>query len=65
MEKPGNWFAIAKMPEKHLKEKEILSKATCIFTQKVTLQLEFSFFAGADQPLGFFGCAISAPNGLI
>ena len=26
MEKPGNWFAKAKICEKHLKEKQILSK---------------------------------------
>ena len=26
MEKPGNWFAIAKICEKHRKEKDILSK---------------------------------------
>ena len=31
-EKPGNVFAIAKMREKHQKEKESLSKTTCILT---------------------------------
>ena len=32
MEKPGNGFAIAKVCEKHQKEKEIKSKTNCIFT---------------------------------
>ena len=47
MKKPGNWFAIVKICEKHPSEKEILSKATRIFTYNVTLQLQFLVSAGA------------------
>ena len=65
LEKPGNGFAIAKMCEEHMKKKENLSKATCIFTENVTHQLEFSDSAGASQPPGFSVYGISAPNGLI
>ena len=32
IEEPGTWFAVAKISEKGLKEKEILGKTTCIFT---------------------------------
>ena len=31
MEKPSNWFAIAEIRKKRLKNKEILSKTICIF----------------------------------
>ena len=50
MEKSDNWFAIAKVCEKHLEEKEILSKTACIFTFNTILRLEFSVYASAKQP---------------
>ena len=39
MEKSGNWFAVAKMCEMHLKEKEILSKITA-YLLKMSLSTE-------------------------
>ena len=33
MEKPGHWFAIAKMWEKHLKRKEILRKGPNLYLE--------------------------------
>ena len=64
MEKQGNWFAVVEMCEKHLKEKEILTKETCIFSKTVTVWLKFSVSAGANQPPGFFVWRITTPNGL-
>ena len=65
MEKQSDWFTIAKMCKQRLKKEEILSKMTCVFAENVTLRLEFSVSAGANQPHGFSICGISAPNGLI
>ena len=61
----GNRFAIAKLYEKYLNEKEILSKLACIFTKNVILLLELSVSACTNQPTSFSACGISAPNELI
>ena len=53
------------MREKLLEKEEILSKTTHIFTRTVTLQLEFSVSAGANQPPCFSVCGKLAPNWLI
>ena len=45
MEKPGNWFAIAKMWEKHLKKKDILRKGP---TSLLRFYWFFSVFACAN-----------------
>ena len=42
MEKPGNWFAIAKMREKHMKKKKILRKGSASLL-KISLGDSFQF----------------------
>ena len=61
MEKAGNWLAIAKMWEKHLKKKEIFKKRACIFTKNSNLG---QFSVSASQPPGCSVSGRSTPNGL-
>ena len=63
VEKPGNWFAIAKNVQRTPEEEKNLSKTACIFTSNVTLRLAISVSAGENQPPGFSACRISLPNG--
>ena len=57
---------MAKICEKHLKKKEILDTMNCIITYNVTLLLEFSVSAGANETSSWFSVGgTSAPNGLI
>ena len=62
MEKPGNWFAIAKIWKETSEEKKI-KKTACIFTYDFTLG-QFSVSAGANQAPGFSVHRASTPNGL-
>ena len=63
VEKPGNWFAIAKNVQRTPEEEKNLSKTAYIFTSNVTLRLAISVSAGENQPPGFSACRISLPNG--
>ena len=63
VEKPGNWFAIAKNVQRTPEEEKNLSKTACSFTSNVTLRLVFSVSAGENQLPGFSACRISVPNG--
>ena len=60
MEKPGNWFAIAKMWEKHLKKKEILRKGPASLLRLYSGTV-FSFCLCGP---GFSISGTSTPNGL-
>ena len=63
MEKPGNWFAIAKMWEKQLKKKGVLRKGPESLL-KILHSWTVSVSACADQAPGFFVSWTLTPNGL-
>ena len=62
MEKPGDWFGIAKMWEKYMKKKKVLRKGLHFYSKLPSGTVSAS--ACANQPPGFPVSGTSTPNGL-